>query len=73
MWALRVRSRGEAQRVADGARGDLVVAHEAGQDRQPGGVGRVQPSGRRRLERRFQTAPEPASSSPPLPVAAYSS
>ena len=31
---------GEADGVADDARGDLVVAHEAGQDREAGGVSR---------------------------------
>ena len=42
--------RGEAERVVDRARRDLVVAREAGEDRQAGGVGRG-PAGRAELVR----------------------
>ena len=48
-------------RVVDVAGGDLVVADEAGEDRQAGGVGRrpAAPAAARSSVR-FQIAPEPA-------------
>ena len=55
--------------MVDRARGDLVVAHEAGEDRQAGGVGaRPAVAGAGAFERRFQIAPEPACQ--PFPGAA---
>ena len=54
----------EPERVEDLARGDLVVADEAGQDRQAGGVGARPAVGRRALEARSHWAPEPACQAP---------
>ena len=52
--------RGEAQGVVDAAATHLVVAGEARQDRQPGGVGGGPAARPHAVGRRFQTAPEPA-------------
>ena len=70
--APRARDR-EAQRVVDLAASDLVVASEAGEDRQAGGVGVVHPRGRSLFERRSRSRRCRRASDPPTREAANSS
>jgi hypothetical protein len=58
---------GETQRVADPARGDLVVAREAGEDRQPGGVGARPPAGTQAVRAQVE---DRARARPPAPARA---